>query len=230
MLRILVVALCLACASAFNVVGTAALRSAQPTLAVSMKAAAAPKSEKELRAEAIAKARAELAAAEAERAAALAEKEAALAALKKKGSAPARKAPEFKAPSFSVPSISLPKFSMPSGGSSTPGANAAVDLSNPAVKALVAGAAVGLAPAGAIISLRSFLDVSSTLEKAPPPAEAQQPPPFPCLPRAAFPNACARLELTPILRAAAAGPWPLERADMNRCADGSSAESVSGRR
>lgn len=166
MLRILVVALCLACASAFNVVGAAALRSAQPTLAVSMKAAAAPKSEKELRAEAIAKARAELAAAEAERAAALAEKEAALAALKKKGSAPARKAPEFKAPSFSVPSISLPKFSMPSGGSSTPGANAAVDLSNPAVKALVAGAAVGLAPAGAIISLRSFLDVSSTLEKS----------------------------------------------------------------
>ena len=151
MFRFLLLALCLVCASAFNVgVGTAALHIAQPTLAVSMKAAAAPKSEKELRAEAIARAKAELVAAEAERAAALAEKEAALAAVKK-----TKKAPEFKAPEFKAPEVSLPKFSMPSGSSSS--GSSKLDTSNPAVRALAAGAAVGLAPAAAIIGLRQFL-------------------------------------------------------------------------
>ena len=155
MFRFLLIALCLVCASAFNVgAGAAALRSAQPVVSISMKAAAAPpKTEKELRAEAIAKAKAELAAAEAERAAALAEKDAALAALKK-----SKKAPEFKAPEFKAPA--LPKFSMPSmpKGSSAPSSGTSkLDTSNPAVQALAAGAAVGLLPAAAIISLRSFL-------------------------------------------------------------------------
>ena len=163
MLRALLLALALACASAFNV---AAVRSAQPALALNARQAAVVmkgKSEKELRAEAIAKAKAELAKAEAERAAALAEKEAALKAMKKGPELPKFEAPKIELPKLSLPSVSVPKLSAPSVGAPKLSAKSPkLDLENPAVKALVGGAAVGLAPAAAIIGLRSFLDVRST--------------------------------------------------------------------
>ena len=97
-LRSLLLASAVGLAASLNVGGAASLRSAQPALASSQRVsvvmkAAAPKTEKELREEAIKAARAELAAAQAEREAALAEKEAALKTLKK------------SAPSLELPSI-----------------------------------------------------------------------------------------------------------------------------
>merc|ERR1719478_42061 len=115
--------------------------------------AAEKKDPKQLRAEAIAKAKAELAAAEAERAAALAEKEAALKAMKKGPELPKLEVPKIELPKISLPSVGVPSVKAPTLTSKTP----TLDTSNPAVQGLIGGAALGLAPAIALIGLRSFL-------------------------------------------------------------------------
>lgn len=117
-----------------------------------------------MRLEAIARAKAELAAAEAEKEAALAEKQAAIRAARGSGpslpkfEAPKISLPKFDAPKVSAPSISLPKLSLPSSPTLSPkDPSKVLNQDNPAVKGLVAGAAVGALPAIAIISLRQWL-------------------------------------------------------------------------
>jgi len=133
---------------------------------VVMKAKEPPKTEKELRLEAIAKAKAELAAAQAEKEAALAEKASAIKASKAAPALPSIELPKISLPKVEAPSLSLPSVSLPTGLPSLPsglpslpstGAPAKIDLENPAVKGLVAGVAVGALPGVAIISLRQWL-------------------------------------------------------------------------
>ena len=121
------------------------------------KAAPEPKkkklSEAEQRELAIAEAKAALEAAKAEKAAALAERDAALKALGKGPSKPKKeKAPKKESAPLKLPSFKLPSVSMPKGEVKASGASSDLPL-----QALVGGAAVGLVPAAALISVRSFL-------------------------------------------------------------------------
>jgi len=159
---VLLCALAIGSASAFSISPVGACSSQQHRRASAcMAAAAKPLSEKEAREAVAAKARAELEAARAELEAARAEREAALKALeesKKVRKAPEPKAPKapVKAPEFKLPSVSMPKMSAPSTSATAP-SGGAFSPTNPAVQGLLGGLAVGLLPAGAIVSLRSFL-------------------------------------------------------------------------
>ena len=132
-------------------------KKAAPKKAAPKKAAPEPKkkklSEAEQRELAIAEAKAALEAAKAEKAAALAERDAALKALGKGPSKPKKeKAPKKESAPLKLPSFKLPSVSMPKGEVKASGASSDLPL-----QALVGGAAVGLVPAAALISVRSFL-------------------------------------------------------------------------
>ena len=132
MLRVLLLAVAFAIAASLQVAAVHPSAGGARSALVTMKASAPKKSEKELRLEAIAKAKAELAAAEAERTAALAEKEAALKGMKGGLSLPEVSFPKIELPSFSAPSVKAPSLTVkdPKG---------ILNTDNPAVKGLAAG-------------------------------------------------------------------------------------------